>query len=401
MDGNRIKHIGNGRKLEQQNNSPPLFHFLPVFLYLAVSAALFGQQEYQIREGRFIQILRWQGQENVLYYEVEIERQEGGVWEEAGREKREEPFVEVSLAPGEYRYRVHAYDFLGRLQVTAEQVYFEVLQAKQPEIFRFSPEAFYLDEDTAWVLYLSGRNLTGGVEIYLQNRKSPGNRLIPETVTVEPSENGARLVFSIGQLAPGGEYTVHAVNPGGLETSAGTFRITFRKPVSVNISGGYGPLIPLSGRINELFDTPLFPLGIYARLSVVPVKRLWGYMGIELGPSWNYLHIKQPGREIKAQMAGGIVYGMYQWWFPNRVMALSVHFGGGIYSILDYHFVYNTGKTKPMTALMPAIAGSASFQWFIKKPFFAEAGVDVIHLFTVDSPAPLYLRPFAGAGWQF
>jgi hypothetical protein len=54
-----------------------------------------------------------------------------------------------------------------------------------------------------------------------------------------------------------------------------------------------------------------------------------------------------------------------------------------------------------MTILIPAIAAGASFKWLVKKPFFAEAGFDFVHFFTVDNPQPGYLRPFAGAGWQF
>jgi hypothetical protein len=50
---------------------------------------------------------------------------------------------------------------------------------------------------------------------------------------------------------------------------------------------------------------------------------------------------------------------------------------------------------------VPALAAGFSFQWFIKKPFFVEAGVDFTHFFTADSPSPGYLRPFAGVGWQF
>jgi hypothetical protein len=30
-----------------------------------------------------------------------------------------------------------------------------------------------------------------------------------------------------------------------------------------------------------------------------------------------------------------------------------------------------------------------------------ETGIDFTRLFTADNPSPGYLRPFAGAGWQF
>jgi hypothetical protein len=250
------------------------------------------------------------------------------------------------------------------------------------------------------VLNLSGRNLTEGIEIYLQGQGLRQTRIRPETITVENREDEARLVFDFRQLDVG-NYTIHAVNPGGLETELGTFRIAFRKPVDINISAGYRPLIPLYGRINTLLKAGAFPLGAYARLSVIPLKRRWGYIGIELEPSWTYLQAKGDDYKIQAQMTGGAVYGMYQWWFPNRVMTLSFRLGGALYSVLDYHFVYDRGETEPMTILIPAIAAGASFQWFVRKPFFLETGLDFTHFFAVDNPSPAYLRPFAGAGWQF
>ncbi|MDR0623992.1 MAG: hypothetical protein LBG10_06125 [Treponema sp.] len=82
-------------------------------------------------------------------------------------------------------------------------------------------------------------------------------------------------------------------------------------------------------------------------------------------------------------------------------MAFDFRIGGGIYSVLDYHFTFDRGKTEPITILIPAIAAGVSFKWLIRNPFFVETGLDFTHFFTVDDPSPGYLRPFAGAGWQF
>jgi hypothetical protein len=125
-------------------------------------------------------------------------------------------------------------------------------------------------------------------------------------------------------------------------------------------------------------------------------------MGAELEPYWNYLYIKDSEYEMTAQMTGAMIYGVYQRRLSNRTMVLNFHIGGGIYSVLDYHFTYNDGgETEPMNVLIPAAGIGASFQWFIKKPFFAELGLDFIHMFSVDDPQPGYIRPSLGAGWQF
>jgi hypothetical protein len=350
-------------------------------------------------DGRFVQTLRWQEQDNALYYKVEIERQGGTDWEAFADRETGAAFLELSLAPGTYRYRIWIYDLLGKALGPTDWIQFEVLLAKEPGIFRFSPEGFYLDEDLTWVLYLSGQNLTEGIRIYLQ-REPAGTLIQPQTITVEEGENGARLVFNLNTLDLG-NYTIHAVNPGGLETSTGTFRIAFRKPLNINVSAGYRPLVPLYGEINELFGEKIFPLGAYGRLSVVPFTRRWGYIGFEIEPAWHYLQAKYPDYTVQAQLTGGIINGLYQWWLPNRVMALNFRAGGGIYAALDYYFSFVRGDSESLTALIPVVAAGISFQWLIKKPFFVEAGFDFTHFFSADKDPPGYLRPFAGAGWQF
>ncbi|MDR1506870.1 MAG: hypothetical protein LBI67_07170 [Treponema sp.] len=374
--------------------------FLAVLVGLSAGTFLWGQEaEYRIEaDGRFTQTLRWAGQRDALYYEVEIEKQAGEQWEKTVTEKTEFSPFEVSLEPGVYRWRVRVYDVLARPREASDWIPFEVLMAKQPVLERFSPEVFYVDEDVVWNLTLFGDNLTGGIEVSLVG--SQGRIIRPDTITAGRSEEDARLVFSYGNLEVG-EYTVHAVNPGGLTADLGIFRIAFKKPVDINISAGYRPMISLYGRINELLETRFFPAGAYSRLSLMFFKRQWGYMGLEIEPSWTYLSVTQDDYSVFAQMPGGTFYGVYQKWFSNRVMAFNFRIGGGVYSVLDYHFVFSTGKTEPMAVLIPVVAAGASFQWFVRKPFFVEAGVNFAHLFTVDNPSPGYLQPFAGAGWQF
>jgi hypothetical protein len=362
--------------------------------------AVWGQETgYRIEEdGRFIQLLEWEEQEHVLYYEVEIEKQAGELWAGALTGKTEVSFLEVSLAPGIYRYRVRPCDFLEKPGLASDWIQFEILPAKQPELLRIDPEVFYLDEDVTWVLNLFGRNLTKESEIFL--RGSEGGLVKPFAVTVEPSENEAHLSFTYDQLDRG-TYTIHVANPGGLQTELQNFRIVFKKPVNINVSVGYRPLVALYGYINELFETVLFPLGAYSRLGIIPFKQQWGYMGFEIEPSWNYFLVEQENYNVETHMPGAAIYGVYQHWFSNRVMTLDVRLGGGIYAALDYHLSFERGETEPVTILIPAVAAGVSFRWFVLKPFFVEAGLDVTHFFTVDDPSPGYLRPFAGAGWQF
>jgi hypothetical protein len=374
--------------------------FLTALFCLAGTAVLWGQEaEYRIEEdGRFVQLLRWKEQENVLYYEVEIEKQAEELWEGTLTGKTEASFLEVSLSPGIYRCRVRPYDLLERPGSASNWIQFEILPAKQPELLRFSPEVFYLDEYLTWVITIFGRDLADGIEIFLQG--SQGRLIKPGMVTVGQSENEALLTFSYGQLNTG-DYIIHVTNPGGLKAELQTFRIAFRKPLDINVSAGYRPQFSFYGYIRELFGTVFSPAGAYSRLGIIPFKRRWGYMGLELEPAWNYFMAARENFTVQAQMPGAAIYGVYQYWFPNRVMTFDFRIGGGIYSVLDYHFTFDRGKTEPITIFIPAIAAGVSFKWFIRKPFFVETGLDFTHFFTVDDPSPGYLRPFAGAGWQF
>jgi hypothetical protein len=382
----------------RKKTTASLFTLLAMGLF-CLPGELWGQDAYRVEEGgQFVQVLEWENQENVLYYEVEIEKWVEVLWERALTEKTEASFFEVSLTPGIYRYRVIPRDLLERPGPAAAWIQFEILPAKQPELLRFSPEAFYLDEDLAWDIQLSGRNISAGAEVFL--RSFLGGIIKPATVTVDPSENEVRLTFSYDQLETGA-YAIQVKNPGGLTAELQNFRVAFRKPVDFNVTVGCRPLVPLYGQINELFEAAFFPLGAYGRLGLIPFKRRWGYMGFELEPAWNYIKTTRENFSARAHMTGAALYGVYQYWFSNRVMALDVRLGGGIYAALDYHFTFDRGETEPINVLMPAIAAGVSFQWFIKKPFFVEAGLDFTHFFTVDDPSPGYLRPFIGAGWQF
>jgi hypothetical protein len=352
--------------------------------------------EYRLEEGRFLQTISWKWEENALHYVVEIEAQEGNAWNTLLQEQSSESFLEVSLSAGTYRYRVTVYDFLRRPGPVSDWIEFEIFYAWQPEINSFSPDGFYLDEDVQWELTINGENFVEGVEIYLRG----GESIRPVSVSINERRTSARLVFD-EQTLDVGSFEVYAVNPGGLEARLGTFRVAFRKLVDFNISAGYMPLIPLYGAVNDVWAQEFLPLGFYARAELFFFKRRWGYIGMALEPYWNYIRIETSYYTESAQLAGGALYGAYQKWFTNRTMALNFRLGGGLYTLFDYHFEYSRGGTEPITVLIPSINAGASFQWFVKKPFFIELGINYMQLLTVDTPPPGYLAPFVGGGYQF
>ena len=79
----------------------------------------------------FNQTLEWSADSNVLEYKIEVQDSSGKVIQSL---KTENNFIKLSLGEGSYKYKITAYDFLGREAVSTEWIKLDVLIAKQPAI---------------------------------------------------------------------------------------------------------------------------------------------------------------------------------------------------------------------------------------------------------------------------
>ena len=98
-----------------------------IFLFTVMASyCLFAQ------ENRFKQKLEWEADPNALEYKVEIKStSSSSVLKEFTTQNC---YVEFSMAPGEYSYRVFAYDFLGREASCTEWENFTITKALQPKV---------------------------------------------------------------------------------------------------------------------------------------------------------------------------------------------------------------------------------------------------------------------------
>ncbi|MDR1626057.1 MAG: hypothetical protein LBT33_05900 [Spirochaetia bacterium] len=348
---------------------------------------------------RFVQRIAWEGEEHAYRYEITIEKQSGAGFVPAIKDFTAENFIEVSLSAGHYRYRIAVHDLFDMPGAPSAWREFDVRPALPPEIRAFSPEAFWLDEDSAWTLSLDGRNLTQKAEACLRSRDG-GGRIVPLAYIPGPSGTNARLVFDPEALQPG-LYEVYIKNPGGLETQRGTIRIAYRRAVDIDLSLGYGPLVPLYGDLNTFFDKPVFPLGLTARAGFLPLKRTWAYLGLELVPFLTLLSTSGTGYEAFARYEGLHVNALLQKWLPNRTLALNFRLGAGFALLDNLHFEFSTETTEPLRTLMSSLGGGFSLMWLASDPFFLEAGAEYMHFFSVDPVSPGYLRPILGGGYRF
>jgi len=295
------------------------------------------------------------------------------------REFADVAYIEVSLPPGIYRYQVTAYDFLDRPGAASEWARLTILEALDPTVRDFNPRVFYVDGNAPWALNLTGRNISPDAKVYLE---SENNRVIvPREFTSDDSLSGAQLVFDVRQLVPG-NYEIHIENPGGLNTSAGTFEIGFFRSYDIFIGAAYTPLVPLYGEFGQLEKKPIYPLGAAVRFGIFPIKKTFGYFGAELSAVWNNLSSDSGENELSYHVIGAEVNLLYQKWLSSRVTAFTIRAGGGVAVATDI--------------LLPRATIGASFLWLILKPLYLEAGIDGMHWFADGNPG--YLRPWLGAG---
>ncbi len=100
-----------------------LLVFLFCLFYGAGVAPLFAQN--------FKQTLQWSADPNVLEYKVEIQDSTGKIINSVTTENNS---ISLSLKEGSYKYKITAYDLLGREAVSTNWISFEVVVAKQPAI---------------------------------------------------------------------------------------------------------------------------------------------------------------------------------------------------------------------------------------------------------------------------
>jgi hypothetical protein len=213
--------------------SRSLRYALAALLFLFLGAFLEAQAGRYYSEHRYIQRLAWAGDEYVLRYEVQVEKEEAGGYRSAVREFTNAPFIELSLSPGNYRYRVIPYDILNRPGSGSEWTIIEVLAAVFPELDNVSPVLFYIGENTVHTLNIYGKDIQRGAAFSLRR---PGSAaIIPVEVQILADGSRATLRFNNDQLIPG-VYEISIINPSGLETRKGEISVINPEPIPIAVS---------------------------------------------------------------------------------------------------------------------------------------------------------------------
>jgi len=383
-------------------NSLSLRRFLlAAFLFLGPCAAIFPQNagyfiDTETGEPRFFQRLAWRGGEYALRYEVVIERNVNGTYRGHAREFTSALYIDISLPPDRYRFRVIPYDVLDRPGVASEWKYIEVLPALKPVLFGTRPE--YVPGGTyggtsGYVLNISGSNISPDAEVFI--RRADGARIVPETLDSGDGSN-IRVFAGSDKLIPG-EYEIVIRNPGGLEASIAGVRLSppghereispdLLKPILFNVGLAWIPSLPAYGDYLE-GGSSVFGITAFAgALFLMPAD-------VYIGPELSVLYYLVDYPHTDSLSAAGVnLRLLVRKWFTGQRAALSFRAGAGYETFFD-------GSVQ-----MNAIMGVSLLSRFANNKLFAddlllEGGLDYSHIFS-ETPGGLF-RPWLGMSFQF
>ena len=157
-------------------------HLRFLFILLLLTEASF----FMYAEGKTQQKLQWKKDANVLEYKVHVQNTQTG-------EKKifttEANFVNVTLAPGKYRYKIVAYDFLGREGSSSDWLTFEVVKAAVPKVVPPETAAISADEKTL-VLPIEATDVSKDTKVYIVT--SPDSEMMVNS----PATTACFLSFS-------------------------------------------------------------------------------------------------------------------------------------------------------------------------------------------------------------
>lgn len=335
-------------------------------------------------------------------------------------------YIEPTLPPGKYRSTIKVYNILGILESSlTSQDEFLVRQAFQPEVRNvtyplYMRSTIYLDDlDNNGVVEVEGRNLFNlpetrqpvpdiqATEYYLESSK---DKIEPESIIHHDDSNRKlTLQFDMKKLDVG-KYHLVAKDASGLHSennSSSEFAVKFRKWMDFDIEAGYTcGFVLLDDTIENYLGNTMFPLSGQFKISLIPFKHNWGYIGLGVRGNYSYFKSEHEGYDIDGNIMNGHAIFIYQkkfrhfLWIPINWF-IEGHAGAGVtyFHNVKFHFPHDI-VSKQLNTLSWSFDGGASVMFYLNKRLYIEAGGDFVFTQNKDMPM-LEALPYAGIGWQF
>ena len=373
--------------------------------------------------------------EYVQKYEVVIEekKNDNAEWTEINRLFTEDNTTRVQiqplLTPGLYRYKVITYDLIGIPEIESDWFEFNIYRAYVPQVRSVEAavshsSTIYLDEINDGLFTVTGRNLfelqdgptDTSFTVYevVNARRKNAEAIIPQILEFSDNNRKLRVQFDMNELDTG-TYYFTARDASGLLSENGkdnTFTVKFRKAVDFDVAAGYTcPVIVFGDRMKEYLNTTVLPLSANAKISLMPFKRRFGYLGIGVDATYSRLLTKTEGYDLDGNFILGNALFVYQ--LPIRVKSkkddtklrhvatLELHGGGGVTMFQNtvFHFPHDI-NSEPLNSLDFCAIIGISGQVYFSNRLYAEVGADFVMPFMENLPMGL-VKPVAAVGWQF
>ena len=374
--------------------------------------------DYSGEKPRIIQKIVWDNDEYAMRYDVEIQQYHargtahheaetsGGSGErllgfyEYEKKTTTDFFLDVILPPGKFRYNITPFDYLGRPGESSGWIEFEIITAYHSVIDEFTPETFFLDKRHERELIICGTNLSDESNIFLSNAELD---LFPESMDFLDS-NRVLLYFD-DETLPVGKYDIHIINPGGIESIKGVFKVGYSKPLDVFIKTAYTPIFPIYGELDKFFPESFYITGINFALELISSKRSalnggveLSYTGYMLNPAFSFKTDLSDAWDGWMNISDGIALHDFdlnialQKRFFKRRMAVTFRFGGG-FTVMNGSGIYQQNNFISHFNL------GLSYMILLFDIFHLEIGADFGHYNSENSSG--IIKPKLSLVWKF
>ncbi len=187
------------------------------FVLFCICIFAYSQED---SSNKFEQRIEWKGDSNALEYKVELQDMSSGNIQYI---TTEESYAELSLPAGKYRYRVYAYDFLGRQAGVSSWTDFEILKASVPQIAEVTEADVVAKDDGSVEIKLDIEGISEGSIVELIAEPIQG------TIVLQGGGEGSEVADSSSvqfNNIPSGQYRLRVTNPSGLSSETDVIEIT-------------------------------------------------------------------------------------------------------------------------------------------------------------------------------
>ena len=360
---------------------------------------------YFIQEGEagavLYQRLSWEAIDDIFGFEFELEQRDAsGAWREIDKKIVRDHFIDVSLPPGNYRYKVTVINLLEQKEASSAYRNFDILIAYQPEVESVTPRLIYLDEFFDGTFTVTGGNFFDDTVFVFE--KAGGG-----TITLKPEElskNGkkARFELNTNRFQPG-TYVFVARDKSGLVDKSEDVIFRFQKPIDTYVSLGYA-FTGFTGEsvFKTYYGRSVAPLGGVFRLSVLPFKRTYGHFGFNVNYSAAMMRKQQDDYTLDGALMLTHVNAAYVYPIIKHRLNLDIHAGAGAVFLMQSKFSFDGSSVESPAYWYWGFdmdAGTA-VQVFVYKKMYLELNVDHFFVFRKDLPKYMF-QPQLSVGWMF